>query len=65
MRYSHIDLRDNDVGNSSSAGLIGLNIHLSPNLKLMMNMNFSWATGDIINQYQDGRAYSIRAQLTF
>ena len=65
LRYSHIDLRDNDVGNNSSAGLLGLNIHLSPNLKLMMNVNFSWATGDIINQYQEGRAYSIRAQLTF
>ena len=65
MRYSQIDLRDNDVGNRSVAGLVGLNIHLNPNLKLMMNMNFSSATGDIINQYQKGRAYSIRAQLTF
>ena len=65
IRYSHIDLQDNEVGNNSSTSLIGLNIHLTHNLKLMMNMNFSWATGDIINQYQNGRAYSMRAQLTF
>jgi len=65
VRQSYIDLEDNGIGNKTTTSLIGLNIHLNSYVKVMMNANFAWTAGDIINKYSSGNAYSMRLQLNY
>ena len=65
IRHAHINLQENHVGSAASSSLLGINLQLNSNIKLMLNTNIPWVAGDIINTYQSGRSYSLRAQFNF
>jgi phosphate-selective porin OprO/OprP len=65
IRQSYLDIRDHGVGSKTAISLLGANLHLKHNAKLMFNISKPWISGDTISNDNSGHSYSLRAQWSF